>query len=421
VTAYDEAGRRDPGWDAHAREALEAFALLPTGNDTNALVRFQAALKRALDAGCSDPLIRYLNLRFVHGAADDATAAGADAYREAADRLMRSGYPDIRKFYGAVRAAEAWKNAHGSNSDTTQVLSHFRRGAFFHLQPVLRAADTPFIEAYEATEELRRTIFSNSKQEDDILPVLVDCFETRWPQEARALTLCGRANVRLAWNRRGPGYADSVTEEGWQQFNRYIAKAERYLNRSWTMDSTLSDTAVAMMEVELGQGQGRKRMELWFRRAMALDPACYDAAHAKAWYLQPKWYGSAEDVISFGRECVESKEWKGRVPLMLWEAHRMLANDKATGLKDAHWKQPHVWDDVRDSFERFFELNPDAFGWRHDYALYAYKCGQFDKFLDLLPQMRWVNHPYFGGEKRFTEMVADAEQQTGRKAKLPGE
>ena len=31
----------------------------------------------------------------------------------------------------------------------------------------------------------------------------------------------------------------------------------------------------------------------------------------------------------------------------------------------------------------------------------------------------WVNHPYFGGEQRFAEMVARAEKLTGRKAKLP--
>ena len=160
-------------------------------------------------------------------------------------------------------------------------------------------------------------------------------------------------------------------------------------------------------------------MELWFQRAMTADPACYDAAHAKAWYLQPKWHGSAWDAIQFGRECVRSKEWKGRVPLVLWEAHRMLANDKATGLKDAYWKQPKVWGDVRDSFERFFELNPESYGWRTDYALYAYKCGQMGVFLDQLPQMRWVNHRHFGGEKRFAEMVAEAEKQTGRKADLP--
>jgi hypothetical protein len=419
VIAYDKAGRRDPRWDTDAHEALEAFARVTSGKDTNELARFGAGMKRAADAGCSDPLIRYLNLRFVHGSADDANTAGADAYREAGDKLMHSGYPDIRKFYGAIRAAEAWKSAHGGISNATPVLSQFRRGAFAYLQPVLRAPDTPFMEAYEAADELRRAIYSNSKQEEDMLPVLLDCFRARWPGEARALTLCGRANVRLAWNRRGGGYADSVAEAGWKEFARYLGEAEHCLDQSWALDSKSSDTAVAMMDVELGQGRGRDRMELWFRRAMSVDPACYDAAYAKAWYLQPKWYGSEQDAIRFGRECVESKAWKGRVPLILWEAHRMLANDRASGLKDAHWKQPGVWADVRDSFDRFFELNPEAAGWYHDYAFHAYKCGQSDKFLDLLPKMGRVNYPYFGGEQRFSEMVTEAEQKTGRKAELP--
>ena len=419
VNAYNEFGQHDQRWDAAAQEALEAVARVRSSGDTNALARLKPLLERARDAGCNDPLIRYFNLRLSYGDASDANATGADAYREIGDALMHSGYPDIRKSYAAIRAAQAWKSAHGSSSNANQVLSQFRRGAFFHLQPVLRAPDTPFVEAYEAADELRRTILSNPKQEDDMLPVLIDCFQTRWPQEARALTLRGRANVRLAWNRRGSGYAGGVTDQGWREFGRYLAEAERLLERSWATDPSISDTAVAMMEVELGQGRGRGRMEMWFRRAMEIDPADYDAAYEKAWYLQPKWYGSAQDAISFGRECVESKVWRGRVPLMLWEAHRMLANDRASGLKDAHWKQTGVWEDVRDSFDRFFELNPDAIGWRHDYALYAYKCERFDKFLDLLPQMGWVNYPYFGGEQRFAEMVADAEQKTGRKAKLP--
>jgi len=419
VNAYNEVGERNPRWDESARDALDAFAQVRCGPDTNATARLKTSLERAREAGCTDPLIRYLNLRFAYGDASDANANGAEAYRDIGDALMHSGYPDIRKSYAAIRAAQAWKSAHGGSSNATPVLSQFRRGAFFHLQPVLRAPDTPFIEAYEAADELRRAISSNSKQEDDMLPVLIDCFQTRWPQEARGMTLCGWAAVQLAWNRRGSGYADSVTDQGWKDFARYLDEAERCLKRSWAMDSTNSGTAVAMMQVELGQGRGRDRMELWSRRAMTIDPTCYDAAYAKAWYLQPKWHGSEEDAIAFGRDCVESKEWKGRVPLMLWEAHRMLANDKATGLKDAHWKQPGVWEDVRDSFERFFKLNPEEVGWRHDYALYAYKCGQFDRFLDILPKMGWVNHPYFGGEERFAEMVADAEKKTGRKAKLP--
>jgi hypothetical protein len=160
-------------------------------------------------------------------------------------------------------------------------------------------------------------------------------------------------------------------------------------------------------------------MELWFGRAMALDPAGYDAARAKAWYLQPKWHGSEDETIAFGRECVKSTEWKGRVPLILWQAHTMLADDRASGLKDAHWTRPGVWADVRDSFERFFELNPQATGWRHNYALYAFKCGAFDQFLDLVPQLGRIHHAFFGGETRFQEMIAEAEQKTGRKSGQP--
>lgn len=419
VNAYNEVGLRDPAWDQTAREALETFARMRVGTDSNAPAQFKKLVEATLAAGCNDPLFRYLALRNSHGGAQEANAAAADAYREAGDNLMNSGYPEIRKFYGAIRAAQAWKSAHGSDTNSAEILTHFRRGAFHRLQNVLLDPDTPFMEAYEAAQELQQTIHSNPGQEPDMLPSLISYFQTRWPDDPRGMTLCGQAYVRLAWNRRGSGYAPSVSNDGWKEFASYLAEADRCLERSWALSPTNTATAIAMMEVELGQGRGRQWMELWFDRAMALDPACYDAANSMAWYLQPKWHGSAAAAIAFGRECVENEAWKGRVPLVLWRAHQMLANDRASGLKDAYWTRPGVWEDVRDSFERFFELNPDAFGWHHDYALHAYKCGQMDKFLDLLPQMRWVNHPYFGGEARFVEMVARAEKETGRKAALP--
>jgi hypothetical protein len=227
------------------------------------------------------------------------------------------------------------------------------------------------------------------------------------------LNLAGRAHVQLAWNQRGTSYADSVSEQGWQQFGHHLAEAERALERSWELDPTIADTAVTMIRVELGQGKGRARMETWFRRAMTVNPACYDAAHAKVWYLQPKWHGSKRDAIAFGRDCVKSKQWNGRVPLILWEAHRMLAYDSATGLKDAYWKQPGVWADVRDSFQRFYELNPDAtYGW-HEFASCAYKCEQFNTFLELIARIQQVNYDFFGGEQRLAEMIAFAKLKSG--------
>lgn len=419
VKAYEEVGTHDPRWDATARKALELYSHLLVQYDSNQASELATRLQQIRAENCTDPLVLYVNLRTTDSDTEDASAATAEAYRRVADGMMSSGYPAIRKFYAAVRAADAWHGAHGGQSDAMPMLGRFRRGAFAQLEIVLHDPETPFMEAYLAADALQQVISANTKEKDDLLPPLIDYFQTRWLQEGLAWNFCGHAYVQLAWNRRGSGYANQVTEAGWSGFATNLTEAGRCLERSWQLDPKNSDTAATMMTVVLGQGQGRDRMELWFHRAMEVDAACYEAARTKVWYLQPKWYGSAEEAIAFGRECVASKVWKGRVPLVLWQAHMMLANDKASGLKDAYWKQPGVWPDVRDSFERYFELNPDGRGWRHDYALYAYKCGQYDKFLDQLPQMGWVNYPFFGGPQAFASMVAEAEQQTGRKARLP--
>ena len=61
-------------------------------------------------------------------------------------------------------------------------------------------------------------------------------------------------------------------------------------------------------------------MEVWFNRAMALDTNNFDACMSKMQFLYPRWNGSREDMIAFGRECVASTKWGGGVPLTLAEA-----------------------------------------------------------------------------------------------------
>jgi hypothetical protein len=169
-----------------------------------------------------------------------------------------------------------------------------------------------------------------------------------------------------------------------------------------------------MIWVELGQGQGRKRMELWFNRAMDLDPNNYDACSAKCLYLEPKWYGSIGEMLAFGRECVENKKWGGRVPLVLVDAHwdiplYYLAGEEKTN----YWTRPQVWPDIKAAYERFFELHPEAIGYYHNYALYAYKCEQWNKLNELIPKLGAVNYDFFGGRVEFGKMVRLAKEHAG--------
>ena len=141
-----------------------------------------------------------------------------------------------------------------------------------------------------------------------------------WPDAETSWLLKGEGNIDLAWQARGGGYANTVNDEGWKLFKKYLAIADEALGRAWNIDPKDPRIAVKMMWVELGQGTGRDRMELWFRRAMELDPNDYDACSAKCLYLEPKWYGSIDEMLAFGRACVTNKLWGGRVPLMLVDA-----------------------------------------------------------------------------------------------------
>ncbi len=418
--AYRKHGRKGEAWDDAALEALEAFAQqrAKTGM-TNAAERMASFTRKAIEAGCPDPMINYLGLRVLHGGWDEADKARAQRYREVAEALDGSEYPAIRKFYAWLRASQAWKAAHEEVSQAGREYGPMRRAAFRSLTGVLQGADTPEVEAFEALAELENVIASHSSQEDEFLPTAIDYLDQRWPGNARALALSGRFHGTLAWNRRGSKYADQVTDAGWAGFESHLNQAEADLEASWKRDPTQVETAISMMRVELGQGRGRMRMEMWFDRAMKLDPASFNAAYQKAWYLQPKWHGSKAEALAFGRRCVASKEWRGTVPLILVEVHLLLASDSANGLKEEHWTQPGVWEDVRSSYERFFELNPDAVRWRSLYAKYAYKCRQFGPFLDQVSLSREADEELLGGREALEQMIQTAERATGRKGERP--
>jgi hypothetical protein len=167
-----------------------------------------------------------------------------------------------------------------------------------------------------------------------------------------ALQVQGKFNKDYAWDSRGNGWANSVTEQGWQLFEQRLAKAAASLEQSWKLDPTDSDTAVIMIDVELGQGQGRDRMELWFNRAMEANPDNYWACTEKLYYLQPKWYGTDEEMLKFGHECVAGGNWDAGIPYILVEAHHDVSHYDANGWQQAEQKgyfenNPQAWDEIR--------------------------------------------------------------------------
>ena len=144
----------------------------------------------------------------------------------------------------------------------------------------------------------------------------------------------GSAYCKYAWDARGGSFAADVTETGWRLFGERLAIAKNACNAALDKDPSLAAAAAQMLEVQMGQNADRPEMEQYFQLAIAGDPDCYDAYNKKLYYLTPKWHGTAEDQLTFGRECLATNRWSARIPLLLLQSQRNIA--KAPASRNLH-------------------------------------------------------------------------------------
>jgi hypothetical protein len=418
VGAYKNASYTDAKWDESATNALVEFARsrsqsLESDEDWTTIIRSNC--DAAVQVGCDDPMIRYLYIKFSMSQTNTPQAF-ADVFCETADKLQQSSYPPIRKFYAALRALQQVYYAYSTNADR-ETIHELAQGIMNNLMDTLDDKTTPPEEIYDACHETLAAYSGGKTAYEDCYNKIEQPLFQNWPNESISWLLKGEAYVQMAWLARGGGYANTVTEDQWKSFRERLATAEKSLDKAWKLNPKDERIPREMMTVELGQGKGRDRMELWFNRAMKLDPNDYDACSAKLYYLEPKWYGSTEAMLEFGRECVTNQAWKGQIPLILLDAHKSIQRQYVDDSgKNDYWKQPEVWSDIKSAFDRFFELNPDAIGWYHNYAWYAYQAGQWDTLNEIIPKLGPINYSFFGGKDEFDKMVELAKVHAGKPA-----
>ncbi len=404
VGDYDKHGHHNPKWDESARAALHLFAELrnpPNGSRVDLETRLKAALRLATTNGCDDALVLYLSARYLWSDKEHDPKEHAEAYRSAAVALSRGDYTSIRKFYGCLRAAEALKPTNATPSE----VHTWRNGASYYLTNALTDKTMPPVEVYQACSELLTAVQNNGQQMERFYRSFEPIIFANWPSEPSLYLLKGTFYRDYAWQGRGTDWARNVKPEQWALFEERLAIAEQALNKAWEMNPKDERIATAMINVELGQGRGRERMEQWFNRAMDLNTNCYEACATKRYYLEPKWHGSPDDMLEFAHECVNSKKWGGRVPLILLDAHVALEVYLTEAERKVYWKQPEVWQDINAAFEKFFALNPKQDRWRHTWALYAYRAEQWDTLNRQLPLLGKVSYGFFGGKDEFDRMV----------------
>ena len=129
----------------------------------------------------------------------------------------------------------------------------------------------------------------------------------------------GRDHTRRAYAARGDGSAATVTPEGWKALAEHLALAREQFTRAHEMHPEWPQAAHEMIRVCLGDGSDEAR--LWFDRAVAAQFDClpaYDMMLRRV--LLPRWGGSHEAMLDFGRECLGTGRFDTGVPWFMYTA-----------------------------------------------------------------------------------------------------
>lgn len=407
---YEKSGHENAKWDTAAHQAMRAYADYSRLATTDGhFTDLSNAVAAATAAGCDDPLIAYMRLRYGLGPSTGSTLEFAAAYLQVFRQVYLSQYHPLFKFYAGYNATKSAREA-DRNANRSVLLRLVTETLGDTAADIHAPSGEVFDAAFMWIEYTKARGWT-----DFVMTNIESGLKANWGNTEPYYRLQGAAEIHRAWDDRGEGVADSVTQKGWEGFTEHLENAERYLTKAWHLDSRNPSTAYYMMKVELGQGQGRPRMEKWFQRAMALDPSYYEAALLMSYYLEPRWYGSEQETLEFARTCATSTNWFGRVPLVLPQTHHSLAAYYKSQNSRAYWRQPHVWEDIRDGYEKFFKLNPDEVSWHHSYAMDAYRCGRLGVFLEQTKQFSsGTNYTFFGGRQKFEKMLAEASAHGAR-------
>ncbi|MFO1461860.1 MAG: DUF4034 domain-containing protein [Verrucomicrobiota bacterium] len=406
--AYERAGTKNSKWNEPMLTLLDQVALQRGGMDVADPKQMEDLVRQIERLGCTDPLFRYLRLRY--GALSMKQEEVVPALRAASQALRDSDYDSLEKFWATYRTASQLRGESGPKTPPDVIALY--RAAVDQLTNAFGNRELPAGEVVTTSEEILSALKFNPVEYRAAWDKLVPLMLQHWSKNPQVLLTIGWGHIDRAWMARGSGYADKVTQEGWKIYAAELDKAEIYLTNSWAL-GTLSATARQMMRLELGQGEGRERLELWFQRAMDLDPGDYEACADKLWYLMPRWYGDHNKMLKFGRSCLNHPSWNGRVPLALMRARELIAEDLPKEDRPAYWRKKEVWSDVRSSFERFFELNPNNVSWRHNYAWFAWAAQDWDELNRQIPLLGEINYAYFGGKDQYDRMLAEARARGG--------
>jgi hypothetical protein len=116
----------------------------------------------------------------------------------------------------------------------------------------------------------------------------------------------GRVGIQMAWQARGYGTGDTVTDELARLFFKHLNFAEQHLLRAAEHDHEDPTPFAFLQTVARGLQKDRDIADSWFHEAIRRDSTNQQAHAQHLLLLCKKWGGSHEEMYDFARVTVQN-------------------------------------------------------------------------------------------------------------------
>jgi hypothetical protein len=119
------------------------------------------------------------------------------------------------------------------------------------------------------------------------------------PQSATARVALANSYMGWAWEARGSGYADTVSQEGWKLFEKRVGMAKSTLVEAARLTEKCPAWFFVMQNVSRAESWSKSDEKELFDQAVSFEPAYYYVHQNHAEFLLPKWYGAEGETQAF--------------------------------------------------------------------------------------------------------------------------
>ena len=203
------------------------------------------------------------------------------------------------------------------------------------------------------------------------------------PESITARVSLANVLVNYAWQARGSGYANTVTDQGDQLFGKRLNQAMEILNQAENLKESCPHYWPVKMRAALGLGMDRDNFNSIFSQAITNASNYASSYLQRAIYLMPRWNGGEGEMEGDLEKLADQKGGDDGDMLyaqVVWGIHSRASSDNI--FKENHFSWPRVDRGFAVIEKRF----PDSLAAKGERAYLAAYAGDTEKTREYLKE-----------------------------------